>query len=135
MRRARCLRGNCYVLWRDQNLQTSPTASACALTLCLFFEAARTTATTAPPPRSTTPQRKAVSMQYFGVPRCPYCKKRVNLIRTWSLKRQGEYRCPRCGGISNIFLSPPGLCVRPCWPCSAAARCTFSTGLSWMTWI
>lgn len=45
-------------------------------------------------------------MQYFGVPTCPYCKKRVNLIRTWSLKRQGEYRCPRCGGISNIFLSP-----------------------------
>ncbi len=45
-------------------------------------------------------------MQYFGVPTCPYCKKRVNLIRTWSLKRQGEYKCPRCGGISNIFLSP-----------------------------
>ena len=45
-------------------------------------------------------------MQYFGVPTCPYCKKRVNLIRTWSLKRQGEYQCPRCGGISNIFLSP-----------------------------
>lgn len=45
-------------------------------------------------------------MQYFGVPKCPYCKKRVNLIRTWSLKRQGEYKCPRCGGISNIFLSP-----------------------------
>lgn len=45
-------------------------------------------------------------MQYFGVPTCPYCKKRVNLIRTWSLKRQGEYQCPRCGGISNIHLSP-----------------------------
>lgn len=45
-------------------------------------------------------------MQYFGVPKCPYCKKRVNLIRTWSLKSQGEYQCPRCGGISNIFLSP-----------------------------
>lgn len=45
-------------------------------------------------------------MQYFGIPTCPYCKKRVNLIRTWSLKRQGEYQCPRCGGISNIFLSP-----------------------------
>ena len=45
-------------------------------------------------------------MQYFGVPTCPYCKKRVNFIRTWSLKRQGEYQCPRCGGISNIFLSP-----------------------------
>lgn len=45
-------------------------------------------------------------MQYFGVPRCPYCNKRVNLIRTWSLKKQGEYKCPRCEGISNIFLSP-----------------------------
>ena len=45
-------------------------------------------------------------MHYLGVPTCPYCKKRVNLIRTWSLKRQGEYQCPRCGGISNIFLSP-----------------------------
>lgn len=45
-------------------------------------------------------------MHYLGVPACPYCKKRVNLIRTWSLKRQGEYQCPRCGGISNIFLSP-----------------------------
>ncbi|MBP3704360.1 MAG: hypothetical protein J6I98_02400 [Clostridia bacterium] len=45
-------------------------------------------------------------MQYFGIPTCPYCKKRVNLIRTWSLKREGEYKCPRCGGISNIYLSP-----------------------------
>lgn len=45
-------------------------------------------------------------MHYFGIPTCPYCKKRVNIIRTWSLKRQGEYQCPRCGGISNIFLSP-----------------------------
>lgn len=45
-------------------------------------------------------------MKYFGVPTCPYCRKRVNLIRTWSLKRQGEYRCPRCSGISNIYLSP-----------------------------
>lgn len=45
-------------------------------------------------------------MQYFGVPRCPYCKKRVNIIRTWSLKKQGEYKCPRCNGISNIFQSP-----------------------------
>ena len=45
-------------------------------------------------------------MQYFGVPKCPYCKKRVNFIRTWSLRRQGEYKCPRCQGISNIYLSP-----------------------------
>jgi len=45
-------------------------------------------------------------MKYIGVPRCPYCKKRVSIIRTWRLKREGEYRCPRCSGISNIFLSP-----------------------------
>lgn len=45
-------------------------------------------------------------MQYFGVPTCPYCRKRVNLIRTWNLKREGEYKCPRCSGISNIYLSP-----------------------------
>lgn len=45
-------------------------------------------------------------MKYIGVPRCPYCKKRVSIIRTWRLKREGEYRCPRCSGISNIYLSP-----------------------------
>ncbi len=45
-------------------------------------------------------------MQYFGIPSCPYCRKRINLIRIWSLKRQGEYQCPRCSGISNIYLSP-----------------------------
>lgn len=45
-------------------------------------------------------------MRLIGIPTCPYCRKRVNIIRTWSLKRQGEYQCPRCGGISNIYLSP-----------------------------
>lgn len=45
-------------------------------------------------------------MRYFGNPRCPYCNKKVNLIRRWSLCREGEYKCPRCQGISNIFLSP-----------------------------
>lgn len=45
-------------------------------------------------------------MRFIGIPTCPYCRKRVNIIRTWSLKRQGEYQCPRCGGISNIYLSP-----------------------------
>lgn len=45
-------------------------------------------------------------MQIIGVPTCPYCRKRVNLIRTWSLKKHGEYRCPKCRGISNIYLSP-----------------------------
>ena len=38
-------------------------------------------------------------MQYFGIPTCPYCKKHVNLVRTWRLKREGEYKCPRCGGL------------------------------------
>lgn len=45
-------------------------------------------------------------MKYFGIPKCPYCGKRVNIIRRWLLKKQGEYKCPRCGGISNIYLSP-----------------------------
>lgn len=45
-------------------------------------------------------------MKYIGVPACPYCKKRINLIRVWSVKKHGEFMCPRCKGISNIFLSP-----------------------------
>lgn len=45
-------------------------------------------------------------MRYFGIPTCPYCRKRVNLIRAWSLKKHGEFLCPRCKGISNIYLSP-----------------------------
>ena len=45
-------------------------------------------------------------MKYFGIPKCPYCKKRINIIRVWRLKKRGEYICPRCKGISNIFHSP-----------------------------
>ena len=45
-------------------------------------------------------------MKYFGEPQCPYCGKRVNLIRTWSLKRQGEYCCTHCGGYSNVHHLP-----------------------------
>ena len=45
-------------------------------------------------------------MQYIGIPTCPYCKKRVNIIRVWSMKKHGEFMCPRCKGISNIFISP-----------------------------
>ncbi len=45
-------------------------------------------------------------MKYIGIPTCPYCKKRVNLLRVWSLKKHGEFMCPRCKGISNIYLSP-----------------------------
>ncbi|MFI3325093.1 MAG: hypothetical protein R3Y35_02845 [Clostridia bacterium] len=45
-------------------------------------------------------------MKYFGIPTCPYCKKSVNLIRVWRIKKSGEFMCPRCKGISNVYLSP-----------------------------
>lgn len=44
-------------------------------------------------------------MKQLGRPVCPYCGKKVNFIITWGLRRRGEYRCPRCQGISNVFLS------------------------------
>lgn len=44
-------------------------------------------------------------MKLFGRAQCPYCGKKVNPIVTWGLRRRGEYRCPRCMGISNVFLS------------------------------
>ena len=34
-------------------------------------------------------------MKGFRMPVCPYCGKKVDLITTWMLRRQGEYRCPR----------------------------------------
>ncbi len=49
---------------------------------------------------------KDVSMSKFGRPVCPYCGKKVNLLRTWTLKLEGEYRCPKCAGISNVVLAP-----------------------------
>ena len=45
-------------------------------------------------------------MKLFGLARCPYCGKGINIIRIWSLRKKGEYRCPRCSGISNIYQSP-----------------------------
>lgn len=42
---------------------------------------------------------------------CPYCGKKVGLLRCWILKSQGEYRCPQCGGYSNIVLSPAILII------------------------
>lgn len=44
-------------------------------------------------------------MKQLGRPVCPYCGKKVNFIITWGLRRRGEYCCPRCQGISNVFLS------------------------------
>ncbi len=28
----------------------------------------------------------------------------MNFMVTWLIRREGEFRCPRCGGISNIIL-------------------------------
>ena len=44
-------------------------------------------------------------MKSFGRAVCPYCGKKVNLAAAWGLRRRGEYRCPRCQGISNVTLS------------------------------
>lgn len=43
-------------------------------------------------------------MRKFRKPKCPYCGKKLSLPNTWLLKKQGEYICPKCGGISNIVL-------------------------------
>lgn len=45
-------------------------------------------------------------MKKFGLPVCPYCGLKIGPVRTWILKSQGEYKCIRCGGISNITLHP-----------------------------
>ena len=45
-------------------------------------------------------------MKKFRQTRCPYCGKRVGLLRSWVIKTQGEYKCPKCSGISNIELDP-----------------------------
>lgn len=43
-------------------------------------------------------------MKKFRKTQCPYCGRKIGVIRAWILKTQGEYRCPKCGGISNIEL-------------------------------
>lgn len=45
-------------------------------------------------------------MKQVGIPTCPYCGRKVNLIRMWTLKRDGEFVCPGCGGISNVYHAP-----------------------------
>lgn len=44
-------------------------------------------------------------MKRFEKTECPYCGRKVGLAGAWILKTQGEYRCPKCGGISNIVLN------------------------------
>jgi len=43
-------------------------------------------------------------MKLFDLPSCPYCNKKMNFIAAWVLRREGEFRCPRCRGVSNIML-------------------------------
>ena len=43
-------------------------------------------------------------MKKFRQARCPYCGKKVSLLSSWAIKTQGEYKCPKCDGISNIEL-------------------------------
>lgn len=45
-------------------------------------------------------------MSIIGIPRCPHCKKGINVFRIWGLKKDGEYLCPNCKQISNIYHSP-----------------------------
>lgn len=44
-------------------------------------------------------------MKKFGKTECPYCGKKIGVLGAWILKTQGEYRCPQCGGYSNIVMS------------------------------
>ena len=43
-------------------------------------------------------------MRKFRLPQCPYCGKKVNPFYAWYRRTQGEYICPRCQGVSNIFI-------------------------------
>ena len=37
-------------------------------------------------------------------PQCPYCGKKLGFATAFSLRREGEYCCKACGGVSNITL-------------------------------
>lgn len=45
-------------------------------------------------------------MKKLQYPRCPYCGKKVNPLLAFTLKNEGEYRCTKCSGVSNIELNP-----------------------------
>ena len=49
-------------------------------------------------------RKEGTRMKSFRKPVCPYCGKKVDRLTTWMLRRQGEYRCPRCRGVSTIVL-------------------------------
>ncbi len=43
-------------------------------------------------------------MKKFRKAQCPHCGKKIGILTAWILKTQGEYKCPKCGGYSNIEL-------------------------------
>lgn len=45
-------------------------------------------------------------MKKFRKAQCPYCGQKLGFLRTWSIKTQGEFECPKCGGFSDIELDP-----------------------------
>lgn len=45
-------------------------------------------------------------MKKFRKARCPHCGRKLGFLQTWSIKTQGEFECPKCGGFSNIELDP-----------------------------
>ncbi|MCH4238676.1 MAG: hypothetical protein LKF71_00135 [Oscillospiraceae bacterium] len=45
-------------------------------------------------------------MKKTRYPKCPYCGKKLNPLLAFRLKSEGEYRCTKCSGISNIELNP-----------------------------
>ena len=55
-------------------------------------------------------------MKNLKTPQCPYCGKKIGFFAAWTLRREGEYRCRGCEGVSNIVLSRrvflfAGVCV------------------------
>lgn len=42
------------------------------------------------------------------LPVCPHCGQKVGYAKAWFLKQEGEYRCPNCGGFSNVHLASSG---------------------------
>ena len=37
--------------------------------------------------------------------RCPYCGKRLNYFQAFAERKQGEYKCKRCGRSSTVYFS------------------------------
>lgn len=54
---------------------------------------------------SAQPQQKFEEQKgKFGMPKCPYCGKKINPIYAWGIKSKGEYHCSECGTFANIKL-------------------------------